>query len=37
LVVSENEPPRVDATDSEGARRIQGNTNRAQRRVEEQR
>jgi hypothetical protein len=37
LVVLANEPPRVGTTDSEEARRIQGNTNRTQRRVEEQR
>jgi hypothetical protein len=37
LVVSTNDPPRVGATDSEEARRIQANANRAQRRVEEQR
>jgi hypothetical protein len=37
LVVSANEPPRVGATDSEEARRIQANANRAQRRAEEQR
>jgi hypothetical protein len=36
-VVSANDPPRVSATDSEEARRIQANANRAQRRVEEQR
>jgi hypothetical protein len=37
LVVSMNDPPRVDATDLEEARRIQATTNRAQRRAEEQR
>jgi hypothetical protein len=37
LVVSANDPPRVGATDSEEARRIQANANRAQRRAEEQR
>jgi hypothetical protein len=37
LVVLANKPPRVNATDSEEAHRIQGNANRAQRRVEEQR
>jgi hypothetical protein len=37
LVVSANDPPRVGATDSEEARRIQANANRAHRRVEEQR
>jgi hypothetical protein len=31
-----NHPPRVDATDSEEARRIQENANRDQRRAEEQ-
>jgi hypothetical protein len=37
LVVLANEPPRVGATDSKEARRIQGNADRAQRQVEEQR
>jgi hypothetical protein len=37
LVVLGNDPPRVGATDSEEARRIQANANRAQRRAEEQR
>jgi hypothetical protein len=37
LVVSANDPPRVGATDSEEASRIQANANRAQRRAEEQR
>jgi hypothetical protein len=37
LVVSANDPPRVGATDSEEARRIQANANRAQRQAEEQR
>jgi hypothetical protein len=37
LVVSANDPPWVGATDSEEARRIQANANRAQRRAEEQR
>jgi hypothetical protein len=37
LVVSANEAPRVGMTDSEEARRIQGNANRAQRRAVEQR
>jgi hypothetical protein len=37
LVVLANEPPRVSAMDSEEARQIQGNANRAQRRAEEQR
>jgi hypothetical protein len=37
LVVFENEPPRHGMTDSEEARRIQANANRAQRRAEEQR
>jgi hypothetical protein len=37
LVVSANDPPRVGATDSGEARRIQANANRAQRRAEEQR
>jgi hypothetical protein len=37
LVVSANDPPRVGATDSKEARRIQANANRAQRRAEEQR
>jgi hypothetical protein len=32
-----NDPSRVGATDSEEARRIQANANRAQRRAEEQR
>jgi hypothetical protein len=36
-VVSANKPQRVGATDSEEARRIQANTNRAQRWAEEQR
>jgi hypothetical protein len=36
LVMSENEPPHHDMIDSEEARRIQGNANRAQRRAEEQ-
>jgi hypothetical protein len=36
-VVSANDPPRVGATDSREARRIQANANRAQRRAEEQR
>jgi hypothetical protein len=35
LVVSANDPPRVDTMDSEEARRIQANANRAQRRAEE--
>jgi hypothetical protein len=34
-VVSANHPPRVGVTDSEEARRIQANANRAQRQVEE--
>jgi hypothetical protein len=37
LVVSANDPPRVGATDSEEARRIRANVNRAQRRAEEKR
>jgi hypothetical protein len=37
LVVSANDPPRVGATDSEEARRIQANAKRAHRRAEEQR
>jgi hypothetical protein len=37
LVVSANDPPRVGATDSEEARRIQANANHAQRWAEEQR
>jgi hypothetical protein len=37
LVVSANDPPRVGATASEEARRIQAIVNRAQRRAEEQR
>jgi hypothetical protein len=37
LVVSANNPPRVGTTDSEEARRIQANANRAQRRAKEQR
>jgi hypothetical protein len=37
LVASTKNPPRVGATDSEEARRIQANANRAQRRAEEQR
>jgi hypothetical protein len=37
LVVSANEPLRVSATNSEEARRIQGNVKRAQRRAKEQR
>jgi hypothetical protein len=37
LVVSANDPPGVGATDSEEARRIQANVNRAHRRAEEQR
>jgi hypothetical protein len=37
LVVSANDPPRVGMMDSEEARRIQANANRAQRRAEEQR
>jgi hypothetical protein len=37
LVVSANDPPRVGVIDSEEARRIQANANRAQRRAEEQR
>jgi hypothetical protein len=37
LVVSANNPPRVGATDSEEARQIQANANRAHRRAEEQR
>jgi hypothetical protein len=36
LVVLVNDPPRVGATDSEEARRIQANVNRAQRLAEEQ-
>jgi hypothetical protein len=36
-VVSANDTPQVGATDSEEARRIQANTNRTQRRAEEQR
>jgi hypothetical protein len=36
-VVSANEPPRVSATDSEEAHQIQGNANRTQRWVDEQR
>jgi hypothetical protein len=36
LVVLANDPPRVAATDSEEARRIQANANRAQRQAEEQ-
>jgi hypothetical protein len=36
MVVSENETPRLGATDSEEAHRIQGNANRAQRWEEEQ-
>jgi hypothetical protein len=36
LVVSVNDPPRVDTTDSEEARRTQANANRAQRWAEEQ-
>jgi hypothetical protein len=36
-VVSTNDPPRVGMMDSEEARRIQANANRAQRRAEEQR
>jgi hypothetical protein len=36
-VVSTNDPPRVGATDSEEARRIQTNANHAHWRVEEQR
>jgi hypothetical protein len=36
LVVSAIDPPRVGATDSEEARRIQVNANRAQRRADEQ-
>jgi hypothetical protein len=35
-VVSSNDPPWVGAADSEEARRIQANMNRAQRRAEEQ-
>jgi hypothetical protein len=35
LVVSANDPPRVGATDSEEARQIQANANRAQRRAKE--
>jgi hypothetical protein len=37
MVVSANDPPRVGATDSEEARRIQANANRTHRRAEEQR
>jgi hypothetical protein len=37
LVVSANDQPWVGATDSEEARRIEANANRAQRRAEEQR
>jgi hypothetical protein len=37
LVVATNDTQRVSATDSEEARRIQANANRAQRRAEEQR
>jgi hypothetical protein len=36
-VVSANDPPRVGAMGSKEVRRIQANTNRAQRRAEEQR
>jgi hypothetical protein len=36
-VISANDPPRVGATDSKKARRIQANANRAQRRAKEQR
>jgi hypothetical protein len=36
LVFSANDPPRVGATDSEEARRIQAHVNRAQRKAEEQ-
>jgi hypothetical protein len=36
-MVSVNDPPRVGATDSEEASRIQTNANRTQRRAEEQR
>jgi hypothetical protein len=36
-VVSANDPPQVGAKDSEEARRIQANANRAHRRAEEQR
>jgi hypothetical protein len=37
LVVSANDPPQVDATDSEETRRIQANANCTQRQAEEQR